>query len=457
MADIDIFLRRSMPRTIRVNPLRVFITLDKTPPKIKASSLSTIFSPNNDGVMETLPIIHDKAPRAEDNWEAQFIDSEGRPVKTYQWKGYQIPSKVFWNGNGDDGKPVPEGLYTYKIVGKDPAGNKTERLIEQISLVRSVDAVDLNLSLGGLSPNKDKIADTIFIKPVISSRRGMVEWKISITEDPPKGANDSQKILKQFSGESRLPNLIEWDGRSEDRKVLDNGKYYLQLDVRYRSGNHPYSLPKEVLIDTEPPELSVDHSEDIFSPDGDGEHEEQVFELKVEDDSSISRYTLNIYESTYEKKKKKNILFKSFKGGSQYPREIIWDGKGKKGSVVESASEYQYQLLAEDIYGNKAQTKLKTFETDILVLVTPRGLKIRISNVEFDLGKASLKKSAIRTLKKLSSHLEKYSEYNVNVEGHTDDLGGEEYNLKLSELRAKSVMEFLIWLGIDDGRLSFRA
>ena len=437
-------------------PFQGYIKLDKTPPKINASALSTIFSPNNDRVLETLSILHERAPTKNDHWKAQFTDSEGKPVKTYQWEGYKIPSQIAWNGKDDNGEPAPEGLYTYKIIGSDNAGNTTEKLIEQISLVRSVDAVDLNLLSGGLSPNSDKIADTILIKPVVPNKKGMVAWKVSLTEKPSKGVHDSQTVLMQWSGERLLPNLMEWNGRSYDKEILNDGKYYLQLDVRYRSGNHPYSLPKEAVIDTEPPELSVDHSEDIFSPDGDGEDEEQIFKLDIEDDSAISKYTLNIYESAYQKKKKKNVLFKKFKGGRQYPKEIIWDGKGEKGSVVESASEYQYQLLSEDIYGNKSQTDLMTFETDILVLLTKRGLKIRISNVEFDLGKATLKRNAKKILKKLSSLLEKYSEYNVNIEGHTDDLGGEDFNLKLSELRAKSVMKFLIWLGVNKDRLGFQ-
>ncbi len=52
--------------------------------------------------------------------------------------------------------------------------------------------------------------------------------------------------------------------------------------------------------------------------------------------------------------------------------------------------------------------------------------------------------------------LDRYSAYDVLVEGHTDDIGEEEYNLALSEKRSKSVMDYLVSRGIGAERLAFR-
>ena len=163
-----------------------------------------------------------------------------------------------------------------------------------------------------------------------------------------------------------------------------------------------------------------------------------------------------IYENTYTEKGKKQILFRKFQGERTYPPKIFWDGKADQGSLVESATEYEFKISARDIYGNQAVSPADTFETDILVLVHQRGLKIRISNVEFELGKVSLKRKTRKILKKLASLLDRYPAYLVKVEGHTDDLGEESYNLKLSEKRANAVMLFLIDAGVDEDRLSFQ-
>jgi len=51
--------------------------------------------------------------------------------------------------------------------------------------------------------------------------------------------------------------------------------------------------------------------------------------------------------------------------------------------------------------------------------------------------------------------LKKYAGYDVVIEGHTDDIGEETYNLRLSENRAKSVQEYIITRGIAEARLQF--
>jgi outer membrane protein OmpA-like peptidoglycan-associated protein len=56
----------------------------------------------------------------------------------------------------------------------------------------------------------------------------------------------------------------------------------------------------------------------------------------------------------------------------------------------------------------------------------------------------------------LSRFLSGNPSLNVEVQGHTDNIGGENYNFALSERRAKSVMEFLIGEGIAKDRLTAR-
>jgi len=59
-------------------------------------------------------------------------------------------------------------------------------------------------------------------------------------------------------------------------------------------------------------------------------------------------------------------------------------------------------------------------------------------------GKATLTQDLKTNLAKIAGILTIYKDANVQVEGHTDNVGGEEYNQKLSEKRAENVMQFLI-------------
>jgi outer membrane protein OmpA-like peptidoglycan-associated protein len=79
---------------------------------------------------------------------------------------------------------------------------------------------------------------------------------------------------------------------------------------------------------------------------------------------------------------------------------------------------------------------------------TQRGLIVNISDVLFDFNKYTLKPGAREKLAKVSGILLAYPGLNIQLEGHTDNVGGADYNLKLSERRADAVRAYLISQGV---------
>lgn len=84
---------------------------------------------------------------------------------------------------------------------------------------------------------------------------------------------------------------------------------------------------------------------------------------------------------------------------------------------------------------------------------TARGLIINMSDVLFDTAKYSLRPLARERLAKVAGILLGHPGLNLEVEGHTDSVGGEEYNQRLSEQRAGSVRDYLILQGITEANL----
>lgn len=73
-----------------------------------------------------------------------------------------------------------------------------------------------------------------------------------------------------------------------------------------------------------------------------------------------------------------------------------------------------------------------------------RGLIVNLSDVLFDFNQASLKPGAREKLSKLAGILLAYpGTYHIEIEGHTDAVGSQDYNQKLSEDRAQSVSSYL--------------
>jgi outer membrane protein OmpA-like peptidoglycan-associated protein len=85
---------------------------------------------------------------------------------------------------------------------------------------------------------------------------------------------------------------------------------------------------------------------------------------------------------------------------------------------------------------------------------TARGLIVNLSDVLFDFDQASLKSGAREKLAKVSGILLAYPSLHVNVEGHTDSVGTDEYNLKLSQRRADAVRDYLTSNGISSANVS---
>jgi len=79
---------------------------------------------------------------------------------------------------------------------------------------------------------------------------------------------------------------------------------------------------------------------------------------------------------------------------------------------------------------------------------TARGLIVNMSDVLFDTGQYTLRPGAKEKLAKVSGILLAHPGLVLAVEGHTDSVGGDDYNQTLSEHRAGAVREYLVAQGI---------
>ena len=78
-----------------------------------------------------------------------------------------------------------------------------------------------------------------------------------------------------------------------------------------------------------------------------------------------------------------------------------------------------------------------------------------LSNTMFDFDKSVIKEVAKGPLNKVVAWLQENPEVKVEISGHTDSKGSDEYNQRLSEARAKAVYEYFIAQGVDKFRLAY--
>ncbi len=85
-----------------------------------------------------------------------------------------------------------------------------------------------------------------------------------------------------------------------------------------------------------------------------------------------------------------------------------------------------------------------------------RGLIVNMSDVLFDTAKYTLRPAAREKLAKISGIVLAHPGLKLGVEGHTDNVGSEQYNQLLSEQRAAGVLEFLVQQGIPEASVTSR-
>lgn len=90
------------------------------------------------------------------------------------------------------------------------------------------------------------------------------------------------------------------------------------------------------------------------------------------------------------------------------------------------------------------------------VRVTDRGVVVNLPDVLFEFNKSDLKLDALRATRQIADVVKQYPERRIAVEGHTDSIGTIQYNQRLSENRARSVVNELVAQGVSRGRIEAR-
>ena len=117
----------------------------------------------------------------------------------------------------------------------------------------------------------------------------------------------------------------------------------------------------------------------------------------------------------------------------------------------------QAQQQAQQAIQEKEQMRSRLREQLNQVLQTrdtARGLIVSMPDVLFDFNKYTLKPEARERLAKISGIVEAYPGLKLQVEGHTDSIGSDEYNVQLSEKRADSVRAYLVSNGVRPDSVS---
>src|SRR5262245_9333731 len=140
--------------------------------------------------------------------------------------------------------------------------------------------------------------------------------------------------------------------------------------------------------------------------------------------------------------------------------KVLLDARTREAqrSQLEAARAQQQAQVATS-QAQAATSQVQQLQQELAALKakqTERGLVLTLGDVLFETGKADLRPGVLQNLYPLVTFLQKYPERRAVIEGHTDSVGSDAYNLDLSERRADAVRNFLLQNGVNPAQLTAR-
>ena len=447
--------------------------LDVTPPTVKASVSASLFSPDGDGVQDSVSVKTENCS-SETQWKAEVKDASGKTVKKYTWKGVIPKSGFDWDGSTDSGSKAKDGVYGIVLSSEDAAGNKFSTTLPNLTLDSRETKAFVTAEHDGIAPNGDKsrAAQTFTVRATVTD--GIGDWKFEVRNE--KGA-----AIRSWTGKdtSALPATFVWDGKDSAGKAAE-GTFIGALQINYKKGNKVNAISSPFYSTALPPQLTVQTTPQYFSPDNDGTDDELFIRLKGETKALISSWSFVIDDP------RGNTFWKTGGKGSITER-IIWAvfctvHKDKHGRAerVQSAMDYPYTFTVTDSLG-MTSVKKGIIAIDILVIRDGNLLKMAVPSIIFRSDAADFKteaeiKNGLKAevaakneavLNRIAEVLRKFKDYKVTVLGHanriTDNPAEETENnpnlwgpalIPLSKERADYVKDYLIKQGVGAARLA---
>lgn len=145
---------------------------------------------------------------------------------------------------------------------------------------------------------------------------------------------------------------------------------------------------------------------------------------------------------------------------SRDERIVLKAGQSKNGRYkvqLREGDEYVYNVVASKGYAFRTGAldlkKEKSGQMDVELLALKANSKLQLNNIIFETNSAELTAVSFEELDRVVELLRKNPNLKIEISAHTDNVGSDAYNLKLSDKRAQSVVDYLTDKGISKRNL----
>jgi flagellar hook assembly protein FlgD/flagellar motor protein MotB len=310
----------SAGNTGRSVPVRVILSTADTP--VLISTDLRAFSPNNDGVKDTINLNPQVQVReGVGDWKIDIFSGEGTAgpiVRTFSG-GSAIPASIPWNGRNNTGGSIPDGVYTARMEVRYVQGNQPVALSRPFTLDTEAPKAELSVPFTLFSPNGDGSRDFIPFRVVTE---GNDEWNAVLTD--PRG-----QIIRSWNWTGGAPSL-PWDGTDQAGNNAPDGTYLFALNAVDEAGNSTRMGIANIVLDARVPRAFLTASANAIAPKADQASGAPALRFGI-----ILNPADGIEDWKLELRDERGTLYRSFSEGTAPPASISWNGLGQEGTLRE--------------------------------------------------------------------------------------------------------------------------
>lgn len=136
--------------------------------------------------------------------------------------------------------------------------------------------------------------------------------------------------------------------------------------------------------------------------------------------------------------------------------ELTSNSSGILDTLLRQSTKYSINTVAKEYIYDVKLLDMAVFNDEAFVIALQpiaKGATVQLSDVNFEYNSAQLTPASLSALELVLQLLVANPDVNIELAAHTDDKGNDLYNLKLSQQRAQSVLNYLVSKGIDAQRL----
>jgi outer membrane protein OmpA-like peptidoglycan-associated protein len=184
--------------------------------------------------------------------------------------------------------------------------------------------------------------------------------------------------------------------------------------------------------------------------------------LEIERPDPVVLVSGNVYNKKTNQPLSASLIYETLPEGTEAGNAISNANDGSFKIVLPYDKNYSIRATADKFFAISENLNLdslvkagyKEIHKDLYLVPIEIGQVVRLNNVFFDFDKWDLRGESFLELNRVVKLLDENPAIEIEMSAHTDSRGSDEYNFKLSDNRARSVMEYIISKGISANRIT---